>query len=160
MQFSHMSTGSNAPCELFSNGVYPPSQKASGGLLRRSSLRLRRLDKPVDECARRVPCVALAKQGTLRRVPLLLCEVASLRSTSRRSVWSGATGVNPWGSTPRCSQAAADGTNVVEEGLKEAAHVADGEEHAPRAVRTARVGSGRPVKGRLCARKGRGIDCR
>ncbi len=39
-----------------SEDFYPPLQKATGGLLRRSGLRLRRLDKPVDEC----------KEGILR----------------------------------------------------------------------------------------------
>ncbi len=57
-----------------------------GGLLRRSSLRLRRLDKPEDEC----------EEGILRS----LGEGGyASEGCALRSAVEGATGVKPWGST-------------------------------------------------------------
>ncbi len=48
--------------------TYPPSQKTMDGLLRRSSLRLRRLDKSMDKCARGTlrPLSAIADYGRRR----------------------------------------------------------------------------------------------
>ena len=88
---------------------YPPSQKTVGGLLRRSSLRLRRLDKPMDECAQGDPPTFVG-HSRLRTAKAEARRAPGLRSRSGRFGGVGkedasadcaeeikdTTGISPW----------------------------------------------------------------